>query len=160
MRGFCMKAVGVILIIFSLIFFGMAAYKYCVYENNEVIHKYENVYVGGDAYNYIINANYFTGFCVLGGVFFLSGIILYAVGEIKEDKKIGNISNIKDESHIFWCEKCGSTYSEMGNTTRICPECYIKLKETSISVNEWRGLPIEGKEQLKKHFKDGEFLLD
>lgn len=35
-----------------------------------------NAYVGGDAYNYIINGNYATGFFVLGAGFFLSGTVL------------------------------------------------------------------------------------
>ena len=34
-----------------------------------------NAYVGGDAYNYIINGNYATGFFVLSMGFFLSGTV-------------------------------------------------------------------------------------
>lgn len=30
-------------------------------------YNYENKYVGGDAYNYIINGSYFSGYCALGG---------------------------------------------------------------------------------------------
>lgn len=30
-------------------------------------YNYENKYVGGDAYNYIINGTYFSGYCALGG---------------------------------------------------------------------------------------------
>lgn len=30
-------------------------------------YNYENKYVGGDAYNYIINGTYFSGYCTLGG---------------------------------------------------------------------------------------------
>ena len=34
-----------------------------------------NAYVGGDAYNYIINGNYATGFFVLSGSFLITGTL-------------------------------------------------------------------------------------
>lgn len=37
---------------------------------------YNHIYVGGDAYNYIINSNYFTGFIMLGSSLIICGIIL------------------------------------------------------------------------------------
>jgi len=36
----------------------------------------KNAYVGGDAYNYIINGNYFTGYSVIASAALLSGVIL------------------------------------------------------------------------------------
>lgn len=43
----------------------------------------KNAYVGGDAYNYIINANYFTGYMILAGImWFLSGICAIGIGLI------------------------------------------------------------------------------
>lgn len=48
-----------------------------------------NAYVGGDAYNYIINGTYFTGYVtiasdlVLGGIMFLCGVAIVSV-KIKE----------------------------------------------------------------------------
>ncbi|MBR3000740.1 MAG: hypothetical protein IKF39_07040 [Oscillospiraceae bacterium] len=42
----------------------------------------KNAYVGGDAYNYIINGNYSTGFYVLSMGFFLSGVILLSSASI------------------------------------------------------------------------------
>ena len=35
----------------------------------------KNAYVGGDAYNYIINGTYFTGYSVIGSAALLSGMI-------------------------------------------------------------------------------------
>ncbi|MGM9671676.1 MAG: hypothetical protein ACI3XD_08890 [Oscillospiraceae bacterium] len=35
----------------------------------------ENAYVGGDAYNYIINGTYFTGYCALGGTMMICACI-------------------------------------------------------------------------------------
>lgn len=37
------------------------------------------MYVGGDAYNYIINSNYFTGFMVLGSSAALGAIMLICI---------------------------------------------------------------------------------
>lgn len=39
-----------------------------------------NAYVGGDAYNYIINGTYFSGFMALGGAAGLGTIILICAG--------------------------------------------------------------------------------
>ena len=41
-----------------------------------------NAYVGGDAYNYIINGTYSTSFFVLSAGFFISGMICVASNEI------------------------------------------------------------------------------
>lgn len=46
---------------------------------------YRNVYVGGDAYNYIINGNYATGFFVLAAMCALMGIgfiVLYYLSKL------------------------------------------------------------------------------
>ena len=167
-----MKAIGILLIVLSIVFFGMAIYKYNVYENNEARYAYKNVYVGGDAYNYIINANYFTGFCVLGGFFFLSGIVLLSAASISEQlsERSMNVisgnettrSNLfsKNESHIYWCERCGSTYSGTGNSTKICPDCHIELKETSISAEDWRVQSAEGKSVIKRQFAEGKYIIN
>lgn len=40
----------------------------------------ENAYVGGDAYNYIINANYATGYYVLALIFVVAGFSFIVVG--------------------------------------------------------------------------------
>lgn len=42
----------------------------------------KNAYVGGDAYNYIINAEYFSGYVSLGGCLFITSS-LYAIEGIK-----------------------------------------------------------------------------
>ena len=75
-----MKTVGIILLILGVFCFSFGIYKYSVYENYEssFLQK-KNAYVGGDAYNYIINANYFTGWSVLGACSFVSGIILIGI---------------------------------------------------------------------------------
>lgn len=54
----------------SLIFIGLGFYKMFVYEMSDLSFvKDKNVYVGGDAYNYIINANFSTAYFVLALIF-------------------------------------------------------------------------------------------
>lgn len=40
-----------------------------------------NAYVGGDAYNYIINAGYFAGYMALGGSLIITSAILLVINE-------------------------------------------------------------------------------
>ncbi len=54
----------------SLIFIGLGFYKMFVYEMSDSSYVTDkNVYVGGDAYNYIINANFSTAYFVLALIF-------------------------------------------------------------------------------------------
>lgn len=54
-----------------------------------------NVYVGGDAYNYIINGTYFAGYCALGGAMFICGSIA-GVGGL-----IGAAMRNKDKENVL-----------------------------------------------------------
>lgn len=75
---------SIISYILSLIFIGLGFYKILVYENpDSYLLDSKNAYVGGDSYNYIINANYATGyftlavFCaVIGMTFIISHLLL------------------------------------------------------------------------------------
>lgn len=58
--------IGFICIVGSLFFFMQAYDKYTNYYQSSSGKLNQNAYVGGDAYNYIINGNYFTGYSVLG----------------------------------------------------------------------------------------------
>lgn len=59
----------------STIFLCIGFDKMFSYDNGEYYpHTYHNAYVGGDAYNYIINGNYATAFFVLTSIFVLLGI--------------------------------------------------------------------------------------
>lgn len=65
------------------------------YENSEYYgSELVNSYVGGDAYNYIINGNYstgffvlFTGFAIMGTIFLVSGLIISMVEESEQQKE-------------------------------------------------------------------------
>ncbi len=50
----------------------------------------KHVYVGGDAYNYIINANYFTGYIVLGSSLFICSAISIAISLLLKNSKERN----------------------------------------------------------------------
>lgn len=67
----------VISAIIGLLFWIRGFYFYLAYESGDYGDSV-NAYVGGDAYNYIINGTYFTAFAVIGGVFILGSFILYA----------------------------------------------------------------------------------
>lgn len=71
------------------------------YYNSDIIFsRNQNAYVGGDAYNYIINGTYATGFFVLSMGFLLSGIICSATTVILKntaDEKAGSFQTGKED---------------------------------------------------------------
>lgn len=64
--------ISIICYILSLVSILFGLYKMFVYAGTSLRHPI-NAYVGGDAYNYIINANYATAFFVLGIFFVIVG---------------------------------------------------------------------------------------
>ena len=77
---------GILFLIFA--FNKKDVYEY--YEYNPSLSK--NAYVGGDAYNYIINGTYFTGYMVLSGTFFIMGTISVVGASIIEATEKGRAS--------------------------------------------------------------------
>lgn len=68
--------ISIILLIGSIVSIGMGFDKYLNYYNSEYVTSLnKNAYVGGDAYNYIINAGYFTAFVTLGGCLLITSSI-------------------------------------------------------------------------------------
>lgn len=90
-----LKIVSVILIVGSIIFAYIGFDKINNYDNSEYSSTTTNAYVGGDAYNYIINGTYFTGYMIASGSCFIGGIILLSSNFI-----IQEIKNSKEKSHI------------------------------------------------------------
>ena len=69
------KGLSRVAFIISAIVLGLGLDKMLNYDNGEYApYEYHNAYVGGDAYNYIINSNYATGLFVLATMFALMGI--------------------------------------------------------------------------------------
>lgn len=77
-----MKVSGVIIIIVGIVFVCMGFYKKNVYEEPGKYDSGTNAYVGGDAYNLIINAEYFAGYSSVGGALIVVGGLLFAAGAI------------------------------------------------------------------------------
>lgn len=85
------------LYVFGIIFFiafAVMCYKgydkMANYDNSD--YSYENAYVGGDAYNYIINGTHATAFFVLAIGFLISGILCFICACI-----INNLSLTNDD---------------------------------------------------------------
>ena len=84
---------GVVLLILSVVLAGIGYNKYTVYEaassggfEGTAYKSYssgKNAYVGGDAYNYIINGTYFTAFAALSGACLLAAIILFGFSSMQ-----------------------------------------------------------------------------
>lgn len=82
----------------ALIFFGWVFYAgafFCIGYGLSKIFKYKNLgenlsilnvnaYVGGDAYNYIINGTYSTTYCVIGAVLAIIGSTCFIVNAINK----------------------------------------------------------------------------
>lgn len=76
----------------SIVCISFGFYKMFVYENPEsYVIESKNTYVGGDAYNYIINANYTTSyfilallFVVIGSTFFIASFLNPTLNDSKE----------------------------------------------------------------------------
>jgi len=89
-----------ILAIISFILAGVMVYEgvdkiinYYNSENYPILN--ENVYVGGDAYNFIINSNYATGYYVLALIEVVSGFGFLILGYLSKINEIHKNSNEK-----------------------------------------------------------------
>ena len=84
-----MKKIGVLFLVLALlafagsVLFALEGYdKYAKYENADKPEAKINVYVNGDAYNYIINGTYFTAFSVCAAGCGVGGILLLGFGTV------------------------------------------------------------------------------
>lgn len=71
----------------TLIFIALGFSKIYNYSNPEEDYLSEdliNAYVGGDAYNFIINANYATGYFILGLIFALVGTTIFIIDTMEK----------------------------------------------------------------------------
>ena len=91
----------------------------------------KNVYVGGDAYNYIINSNYFTGYNVLG-----IGCYLISVLGLTGDAILGRLDdhNTKAEQYYgyIYHHPMFKNFGEKNDQ---------KAKDKKFSASDWGQLP-------------------
>ena len=97
------KVLSCISFFVSLIFLYMGFDKIYSYDNGELYpYTYHNAYVGGDAYNYIINGNYATAFFVLTLTFAMLGIgfcILAYLSKISASRPAPVLPQCTSENH-------------------------------------------------------------
>jgi len=93
--------------ILSLIFIGIGFYKMWFYQNGDS-YPYDtiNSYVGGDAYNFIINSNYTVAYFILALICVLVGsaiAIIEAITSSAETLSAVNITNttVGDNPELF-----------------------------------------------------------
>ncbi|WP_051524890.1 MULTISPECIES: hypothetical protein [Exiguobacterium] len=99
MKNYLVFTISMLLLAF-IIFLGIGFHKLTVYENPSSDDEYVftdeedsvNAYVGGDAYNYMINASQATAYFVLAGFSLLSTICLFILNAIQ--------MNIRNEKSI------------------------------------------------------------
>lgn len=85
-----LMAISISLILMSA-FFMYKGFDYKnQYKNSEYSILNKNAYVGGDAYNYIINGTYFTGYMALAGSFMISGLLCFIGANVIKEKEIEN----------------------------------------------------------------------
>ena len=110
------------------------------YDNSD--YSYENAYVGGDAYNYIINGTHATAFFVLAIGFLISGILCIIGGFIINNLSLTNsvvISEIivqKDEDLIS-LQSGPYSFSLDGYFRQIKGECRDKKNNKNIMYSRY-----------------------
>ena len=92
-KSYVFSWIGIALIVASLIFFYKGYDKTNNYRNSDSIYSENvNAYVGGDAYNYIINAEYANGNFIIAIGLDIIATILIVSEKISNDIK-GNFGN-------------------------------------------------------------------
>lgn len=89
-----LKKYAYIVYVISAIFMYIGFYKMFEYENDYIT---INAYVGGDAYNYIINSNYAIGYFVLALLFGVVGSTILIINKLDEINKINSAENKAEE---------------------------------------------------------------
>lgn len=120
MRKF-LVLIGILAILASAFFFYQAYDKYMNYYQSSLGYSSldKNTYVGGDAYNYIINGNYFTGFSVLGIGGLLFGMLCFGIAHISSQGEDAEIELSKNTNEISRVRRMISDYiSEQSVSTK------------------------------------------
>lgn len=103
-------------------------------KNNYREPKYSsNAYVGGDAYNYIINSNYFTGYNVLGMGCYMVTVLSFIGAEILKSLE----EKQKQASQFYEFIYHHPMFSSSGNENKNA----LNQKSNGFSVNDWGQLP-------------------
>jgi len=96
----CFSFAAVLFVIGSILIYQGFDKKLNYYNSDSYPSLNKNVYVGGDAYNYIINSNYFTGYSVLGCSAFICATLLICIGLYLRFKDTNVVIN-KDSNQVL-----------------------------------------------------------
>lgn len=97
-KKFSVPTISIILFVIATIFIIIGLYKILVYQNPE--NSWEgnlvNAYVGGDAYNFIINANYAVAYFTLALLFNVTACSFAIINTLKlnSEEQIKILSNL------------------------------------------------------------------
>lgn len=94
------KLISVLSYLTSAIFIGMGFHKLYVYENDELSFDTVNAYVGGDAYNYIINSSMATAFFVLAALFATIATLFILIESLNKSFSRMDTNKRKDDSLV------------------------------------------------------------
>ena len=90
----CIVAAAILVIIGGIFFYKGFDKKNNYLSSTTYTDLNQNAYVGGDAYNYIINSEYFVGYITIGSMAFVCGSIFACLGISLHYKK-ENLNNIE-----------------------------------------------------------------
>lgn len=141
-----LKVISIIALILSIIMLCVGFYKINVYEDS--IFEPKNAYVGGDAYNYIINGTYFSGYMAIGGALLIVSAVCFGFSKVIQtvdsqsygirqemgrttlstehvgisDSKLNldKIAGNSDSSKVWACKKCGDINPTNSRTCKGC----------------------------------------
>ncbi len=97
---------AIIVAILASIFLMRGFYVKNVYENyssSDAFYDYDsnvNAYVGGDAYNYIINGTYFAGFMALSGALYICAVGLWSCSLVLKYSSKNEIAQEKSKENL------------------------------------------------------------
>lgn len=106
--------------------------------------RYSNSYVGGDAYNYIINSNYFTGYNVLG-----IGCYVITVLGLTGAAILDSLDKSQEQSKQFYVY---IREHPMFSNSGIKADNGLKQKGEGFSIGEWGQLPNISGENADHNF--------
>ncbi|GGI18470.1 hypothetical protein [Gottfriedia solisilvae] len=95
-----MKTLSKVLFVLAFVCMLLGSYKLFVYDSGEYSDESKNAYVGGDAYNYIINAGQSTAYFVMTGVFSMLGLGFFYIAR-KEEQQHALLNEVKRIQYIL-----------------------------------------------------------
>lgn len=95
-----MRIISVIMYIGAMVFIGLGFHKLLVYENpDSYLRDSVNAYVGGDAYNFIINGTHATAYFVLATLFAIVGSTMLIVHTLRQDYENKDVENSNNNNY-------------------------------------------------------------